>query len=459
MNNRRLTRIFGIARGIASAASAFLCLVSASLVQSCAAMPKGKIDWSASRAASAGAGYASAEAWEEDLAFLERTLEERHPSPWHAAPRAAFSAALRAGGADARPGAQAVAEARAAAVARALALLGEGHTRLVPQLELARGLGLSVSRGADGYYVLGALATAGADSPALDLVGGRIVSIGDVPMDEAAERLRPFVSAENELAAREQIARILPRAGFLVAAGLAGAQECSVRIEVELSGRRLSRELAFDPAAFGDSGNGVWKDAFELSPIASARTLPTADPYRYEYFPESGALFFQYNSCSESPDLSFRKFCAGLFEAIERGKPERLVIDLRNNGGGNSALFTFGFMPRIKRSYLNERGRLFVLIGPRVFSSGVFAAHELRVGTQAIFVGEPTGQGPNHYGYTGYFSLPNTGLAIMHSTRYWKLESGSTEDSIRPDIAVPKDIPAILAGRDTLAEAALTFGR
>ena len=43
-------------------------------------------------------------------------------------------------------------------------------------------------------------------------------------------------------------------------------------------------------------------------------------------------------------------------------KPEKLIIDLRNNSGGNSAILK-PFLEKLKTNYLNKKGSLYILIG------------------------------------------------------------------------------------------------
>ena len=100
-----------------------------------------------------------------------------------------------------------------------------------------------------------------------------------------------------------------------------------------------------------------------------------------------------------------------------------------------------------------------MLIGPRVFSSGIFAVSEMRRYTEAVLAGEPTGQGANHYGMTASFMLPNSGLVVQHSTRYWRLDENDTGNAILPDVPLPRDASAMLAGKDPVVEAAIRLER
>jgi hypothetical protein len=57
---------------------------------------------------------------------------------------------------------------------------------------------------------------------------------------------------------------------------------------------------------------------------------------------------------------------------------QRLVVDLRLNGGGNSAILD-PWITEIKSSPLNKKGHLFVIVGRATFSSAIMNAVRLKV--------------------------------------------------------------------------------
>jgi hypothetical protein len=51
--------------------------------------------------------------------------------------------------------------------------------------------------------------------------------------------------------------------------------------------------------------------------------------------------------------------------------------------------------------------------------------------------------------------LPHSGLEIQYSTEYFRLMKDSDPDALYPDIAAPRTLADILAGRDPALDAAL----
>ena len=55
---------------------------------------------------------------------------------------------------------------------------------------------------------------------------------------------------------------------------------------------------------------------------------------------ESGELYIKYNSCREQGEESIGKKIENIMCLIEKENIERVTVDLRNNLGGDSTLFT-----------------------------------------------------------------------------------------------------------------------
>ncbi len=73
-----------------------------------------------------------------------------------------------------------------------------------------------------------------------------------------------------------------------------------------------------------------------------------------------------------------------------------------------------------------------MIVGRKTFSSAILNSLDFKNYTKAIFVGEPTGGRPNHYGEVKSFSLPNSGLKVRYSTKYFT-HSKTDDNSFYPD--------------------------
>ena len=177
--------------------------------------------------------------------------------------------------------------------------------------------------------------------------------------------------------------------------------------------------------------------------------------YWYEYLPEAQCLYIQYNKCRNDPDDPFAGFVTALFAFTGEHRPQRVIVDLRFNGGGSSSVIKPLLDGLKSRPELAAKGHLYALVGSQTFSSGLMAAIDLRDSLHAILIGGPTGNKPNHYGEQRNVSLPNSRLVVHYSTKHFHLILDADPPTLAPDITVSPAISDFLAGRDPVLEAAL----
>lgn len=173
-----------------------------------------------------------------------------------------------------------------------------------------------------------------------------------------------------------------------------------------------------------------------LHPISNSKLLrfKNNDNYWYEMIDNDKILYFNYQDCTEQNGKPFEIFSNELFQIIGNRKPRKLIIDLRNNSGGNSAVLK-PFLEQLKTNYLNENGSLFILIGKKTFSSALMNAIDLKRNYNAILIGESTSGNVNHYGETRGFYLPNSKIIVGYSTKYWENWKGYSGPLI-PDVRI-----------------------
>jgi hypothetical protein len=78
-------------------------------------------------------------------------------------------------------------------------------------------------------------------------------------------------------------------------------------------------------------------------------------------------MYIQHNACRNDPKLPFPEFTRQALSGIDSHPVQRVVIDLRQNGGGDSRIL--GPLTKGLASRLRAIGPIYVLIGPGTFSS------------------------------------------------------------------------------------------
>ena len=157
---------------------------------------------------------------------------------------------------------------------------------------------------------------------------------------------------------------------------------------------------------------------------------------------------------NEENGQSFAAFFQEMFRKIEAANYQRVVLDIRLNGGGDNTLIEplkagFKSMP-----VFQTKGRFFVVTGRLTQSAAQNFTTFLERNTKAIFVGEPTGESPNHYGDPDPVELPSSGIGINLSRKRW---NDSSPDDLRPwtepSVPAPLTFSDFRKGRDPALEA------
>ena len=308
---------------------------------------------------------------------------------------------------------------------RIIASIGDGHTRAYPDTEPLNypSLPLEMRCLDDGLIVVAA-------SPEYEqAIGAKVVQIGGHPIAEVQEAVKSLIAADNEMEILNSSPAYLSMPDLLYGLDFISQKDRVIFGFETQAGSNFDLELS--PATDTESLTSIYEK------MGVPRPLYEQDResfYWYQYMPDSNIVHVQYNVCAEDKNKPFNPFVEEVFDLIDQHPDSRLILDLRFNGGGNEAVLT-PFLEAIKsRTSLNTQGNLFVIIGRGTYSSALQNAITLQQDTNAILIGEPTGGKPNHYGEVRYFNLPNVGLLVQYSTRYWLNYPGSDPLTLEPDI-------------------------
>jgi len=384
------------------------------------------------------------EQWREDLRYFAGELPKRHKNLYHATSREQFERAVAELDA-AIPSLQA--HQIIVRMHQIAAMVGDGHTgvHLAPYFK----------RYPIRLYWFGReLRVIAAAKEYQDALGARVVKIGVLGVDEAQARiLSCFPSAENEnewyVMSTSPAFIIVPE--VLHALGVVPALGRAPFTFEDERGKQFTLEI--NPVELPSVGGSPTS---RLLPAAKEQPLYRQKPgerFWFMYMPDSQTVYVSFRGY-DSLGENARK----LFQFIDDNPTKRLVIDLRQNGGGD---FFEGrrhlIHPLKKRPALNEKGRLFVIIGRQTFSAAMVNAIDFRKETNATLVGEPIGERPNSYSENDEMTLPNSRLVVSYSTRYYKfLEEDAP--AVQPDKRIDPNWVDFQAGRDPVMEWILSSG-
>jgi hypothetical protein len=383
-------------------------------------------------------------AWREDLAALVDGIAARHKNAFHLVSRESFEAAAD----DLETRLSDLADHQIiVGFMQLAAMIGDGHTRVrhdgaSPPFRVYP---VGLAWFSDGLFIVSAI-----DEHA-DLIGCELARVGATPAEEAARRVASAFPHENEASLKHTAPRFLTIAEVVQAVGLAESADQVTWTVRAADGAEREAELRAMPPGEARS---------RLAPALPGAPLPLARQTRshvnwFEFLPEPGALYACYGSCANEQGQSVAEYSKAVLDAIDAHKPNKVIVDLRRNGGGDSSLLQPLVKGLDRREEIDQHGRLFVLIGRGTFSSAQMNARDLQRSTTAILIGEPTGQRPNAFGEVRTFKLPRSGLEVQYSTKRF-ITDPADPPSMLPDVLVELSSKDFFSGRDPVLDAALS---
>lgn len=384
-----------------------------------------------------------------DLRQLVETIETTHPEPHGRHDRADWD--------------RAIAEAEAAIAVdddarfflklrRIVALIEDGHTQLLPGGLWASICPLALEFFADGVYVVATAPTCG------EFLGERVVAVGDQPIEAALSALAPYACADNARGALTFYGFMLRMPGLQRALGwLAEGQAPSFTVRSSAGKERrlpLPAGGLIGPGSFAGPPSSWWHVKCEATP----RWLASPDlSYWFEHDVANSVVYLRLRAVQNQTGESLQQVCAAMFALIAEQRPQRLVIDLRGNRGGNNGL-TAPLVHGLIKSAIDAPGQVFVITDYRTFSAAVNTATRLERDTWALFVGSPPGGRPNHFGDARMSSLPHSGYRLLCSTVRWQdSEPQDRRPWIHPDLPADPTFADYVAGRDPALTAILAY--
>jgi hypothetical protein len=402
-----------------------------------------------------GTSQTSAES-RSDLGYLMSAIKSVHPAPYHRRPESDFdSAAARLS----RDIPILTSQQIAVRMQAIMALLEDGHSHVQladPAFHRQRFFGVRIDRLADGMFVT-------ATTPDLAVFrGSRVIRIGNLPAADAWDSLVKISSGDNVFSRMAGVPAMLMMPEILSATGISSADT----LILTLATKGGERRVAVRPQS------GAFSRQWSTSKMQESASVPVSERHRnepYWFVREGPVVYAQINQIQSSKDtvelgstrgvVSLPAFGARLVSFADTIHADRLIIDIRYNGGGDNTLAKPVVQSIVEHPRLNRRGHLFVITGRETYSAAMNFASMLEDGTEAIFVGEPPGGTPAHYGDATRFVMPASKIAFYVSTLHWDTGVRPTDvrEVMEPDIPVPPRFTDVTRGIDAAYEAAIAY--
>ena len=387
-----------------------------------------------------------AKRWAADLDFFLREAQRMHVHP----ERPAFSrgfidtiAALKSRIANSTD-LQMIAGLR-----RASAMLRDGHSGLAVEPKNGmRSLPIDLYIFSDGVFVIRGLA--GHEK----WVGHKVMAIGNRPIAAVLKAAAAYVPHDNPVGLLAWLPAAMTAVPYLQEMGLADG-EGNVTITLQ-DGRGEQTSVRLPPGEFRGV-EGLLPP--QLPGVAVPLYLRNRDSlFWFTELPAAQALFVGFNGVGNSAKETLEAFSRRLIEQLRNPGIRNLIVDVRNNGGGNSFLLPPLIQAVTHFAAEDTAHKLFVLTGRHTFSAAQNFVSKLEWLLNVTFAGEPTGSSPNFTGESTPTLLPYSGLRVVISNRVHM--NSDWEDRrlwISPQLAVPLSSEQYFRGEDPVLEAVIAL--
>jgi C-terminal processing protease CtpA/Prc len=325
-------------------------------------------------------------------------------------------------------------------LSKAIASLGQVHTNLGLTEEKVLPFRLYMWQGH--LYVIDTL------TGFREVLYTELTKINGHPVSAVMAQLTDVISRDNEQGLLVNIPRYIIRPSILHGLGVIKDTDKVKLTFKQEDGTDIKKTV--QPVSQNDTTLKLispYKDTL-LSSINSKRN------YSFTNLSAEQTMYVAYNSCAEDSEYPVKRFVQDIKTSQKASPAQKVIVDLRANGGGNSRVIQ-PLMTSLSQD-LVLKNHILVLIGRGTASSAMMNASEFREEMQAKLLGEPTNGDPNKPGEIQFLPLPESSLTVIYSTSEFHF-STTADDALMPDIPVDYTIGDYRQGIDPVLNAALAY--
>lgn len=273
-------------------------------------------------------------------------------------------------------------------------------------------------------------------------IGSRITHIEDTPISDVFNQLKTIMTYDNDYEILHAGPSYIGTPKVLSFLGVI-KDENTIRMTLEKDTSDTTI-INIESVSISQYNEGPWLYYLEMNNIERPLKDKHSDKYYwFEYLDADQAMYFNFKRTSnQKGQPSIKKTVSNLFKEIDKVKAKKLIIDLRNNNGGNYNKSRPLIKAIKEHEYLNKKGNVFVITGRRTFSAAMVTSIFLKQETNAQLVGEISRAHPNKCDNNEYLELPNSKLSVEYTT---KVKKHWSELGDLDHVPVDKEIPVRFA--------------
>ncbi len=316
---------------------------------------------------------------------------------------------------------------------QAIASLGDSHSgiNISPFINKEQLLPITLQWFSDGLYILHC------NNEYKNILGLQLIAINNIPLQTITDSLTTLVAAENKALVKKSVSNYIPILQLLQYFKFANTNEVTLQLT---DGNGQTSEQIIKASSKNRDNRASYH--IENVPLC----YQNGRDWFHSYYQKNDHIYYiKYSNCwskelqvkyknGRNADRlpSFAAFEEQTLKEISEVSIDKIIFDVRFNSGRNSEQGTI-FIAKLA-DYLKTHPdvKVYGIIGNKTFSSAILNAIDLKELCNAQLIGEETSGSPNHFGEVRSFKLPESGLKINYSTKYFHRIDGDVH-TIVPD--------------------------
>lgn len=382
--------------------------------------------------------------WKNDLAFYKIELQKRHIDVYNKIDKQSFENELNliCSTVENRTDWEIVVE-----LMRLTRKIGDGHTSVSLANWETQYFPIEVKKISDQWRVVKV------SEEYASVLGATLTKIDGKPIQEIEKELSAVAQfVENEHSVVVRIGENLPLSELLYAMRITKLTDEAQFQFVTDAGKELN--LVFKPLSQSELKSQNYKELKIGVPGIEKPDIPDFDFLWFTQVEGTAITYIRFDSYPSFEEMM--PFAKKLVGFIMQSQSRQVIIDLRNNGGGDL------YIGLIMANALNIvdgidwKNGVYVLSGGITFSAGASNVALYRELLNAKIVGMPSGSNPTGYQDMDAFDLPNSNLRITYSKRLFRIQETATE-GVQPDFFIDYSWDSYANGVDNVLSELLSI--
>ncbi|HPR59176.1 MAG TPA: S41 family peptidase [Bacteroidales bacterium] len=382
--------------------------------------------------------------WQNDLAFYQKELQKRHIDVYHKIDKQSFENELNLiySTVENRTDWEIVVE-----LMRLTRKIGDGHTSVSLANWETHYFPIEVKKISDQWRVVKV------SEEYASVLGATLTKIDGKPIREIEQELSAVAQfVENEHSEVVRIGENLPLSELLYAMRITKRTDEAQFQFVTDAGKKLN--LVLKPLSQSELKSQNYKELKIGVPGIEKPDIPDFDFLWFTQVEGTAITYIRFDSYPSFEEMM--PFAEKLVGFIMQSQSRQVIIDLRNNGGGDLYIGLIMANALNMVDGIDWKNGVYILSGCITFSAGASNVALFRELLNAKIVGMPTGSNPTGYQDMDAFDLPYSTLRITYSKRLFRIQETATE-GVQPDFFIDYSWDSYANGVDNVLSELLSI--